>query len=68
MNFENVTLEGRKYFLDHIEHNANNIRHLLIDDYFLTSDFFTIEDIRFLVNTQITLILSHIEELREFEV
>ena len=68
MNFENVTLEGRKFFLDHIEHNANNIRHLLIDDYFLTSDFFTIEDIRFLVNTQITLILSHIEELREFEV
>jgi len=60
-------MSTRKQHLDRIEHNATNIRHILIDDYFRNSDFFTEEDIRFLVNTQITLILSHTQELQEME-
>lgn len=60
-------MSNKKKLLDHIEHNATNIRHLLVDDYFINSDFFTIEDIRFLVNAQVTLILSHVKELQERE-
>ncbi|MBA7478798.1 hypothetical protein ES707_14226 [subsurface metagenome] len=57
----------RKEHLSHIDHHTDNIRHLLLDDLFINSDFLTMTDIIFIVNSQVTLIQSHTAELLEME-
>ncbi len=57
----------RKELILHIDHHNDNIRHLLLDDLFINSDFLTMKDIIFIVNTQVTLIQSHCADLMDME-
>ena len=60
-------MSTRIELLSRIDHNIDTVRHLVIDEFFHDSNFFTPSDIRFITQTRIALIKAYLSELIDME-